>query len=194
MTDPQVVVSTCHYLGFCALKTADQAAWASAIGSIAAAVVALGIALSGGIVRQFQRRSDGRALAAYLATDLFAVYQTLEKAIDYIESFLNTGEGLLKNDLFAFAASTNGDLAGSVLESKVDQYGKLPSGIGEELAGAVGSLEACRRAVSAFAGNVRNTKPADWAELCRPILEQLRQTKGNMRRAKDHCCYVEGDR
>jgi len=157
-------------------------------------VTALGIAVSGGIVHQVQRKADGRALAAYLATDLYTVYQTLEKAIAYIESFLDTGDGLLKNDLFAFAASINGDLAGTVLESKVDQYGKLPFGIGEELAGAVGSLEACRRAISGFAGNVRSTKPKDWAEFCRPILEQLRQTKGNLEHAKDYCRSVGGDR
>jgi hypothetical protein len=51
MVDPQTVASTCHYVGFCALKSADQAAWASAIGSFLAALVALGIALSGGVAK-----------------------------------------------------------------------------------------------------------------------------------------------
>jgi hypothetical protein len=193
MIDPQAIASTCHYVGFCALKTSDQAAWASAIGSILAAVVALGIALSGGVGRLWQRREDGRMLAAFLANEVFTVYHTLGKAIEYIERFSTTGDGALANELSAFARDVSADLMAPVMESKFDKFGNLPSDIGEELAGAIGSLGMCRRGIDKFSTELRSTEPAKWSGLIEPILAQLRQTRANMERAKDFCRRVGSD-
>jgi hypothetical protein len=193
MLDPNTTQASCHFAGFCALKPADQAAWAGAIASFLAAVVALGIALSGGIVKRWQRQKDGRALAAYIATELFTVYNGLGKSITYIEKFDDPGDGLMKENLFGFAASTDGYLLAPILHAKVDQFGLLPSDIGEELAGAVGSFTACMQAVDKFAAEIRTTEPPKWNDFCRPILEQLRQTKDNMDRAVKYCRKVGGD-
>lgn len=193
VADHLAIASTCQYIGFCALKPADQAAWAAAIGSIAAAVVALGIAVSGGIARSFQRHKDGRALAAYLSSEVIFVYHALGSAITYIERFLSHQDNMLPNELGAFARETNARLMGPLMNSKVDRFGKFPSDVGEELAGAVGSLEMCRFAVSKFAGELRSTKPENWRSFSAPILEQLKQTKGNMERAVAYCRKVGGD-
>jgi hypothetical protein len=195
MVDPQTVASTCHYVGFCALKSADQAAWASAIGSFLAALVALGIALSGGVAKHLQRRRDGRALAAYIHTDLYTTYNSIEQAAARIELFLLTQDGISDpSDLAAYARDATAGMMAPVLESKVDQFGKLPSDIGEELAGAVGSLSICRAAVERFAYKIRQTEPARWESFCSEILSQLNLTLGNMKRAVDYCRQVGGDR
>ncbi|MDR3445943.1 hypothetical protein [Dyella sp.] len=176
------------------LTATDQGTWFAGLGAFAAAVVALGIALSDGRRRGNERQRDGRALAAYLATEIYSVYHTLGKAIAYIERFLSHQDNALANELMAFARDINADLVGSAMEAKVDQFGKLPSDIGEELAGAVGSLEMCRAAIGKFAADLRKTKPEDWKAFCQPILDQLLQTRGNMERTKDYCRKVGGDR
>lgn len=186
MIDPHVASAS--------MTTADRAAWASAIGSVAAAVVALGIALSSGIAHRIARSRDGRALAAYLAADVHAVDAVLEHAISYIEKFLEGDPNtLMKLELAAFAAQTNAGLAGSVLEAKVDQFGVLPNGIGQKLAGAVGSLSVCRGVVGRFAGEIRMTVPPKWQEFCEPILNQLSKTKSNFRPTRDYCRKVVGN-
>jgi hypothetical protein len=195
MVEPQEVVATCHFVGFCALKTADQAAWAGAVGSFFAAFVALGIAVSGSIGKAIQRRKDGRALAAYIHADLFTAYHSIGKAIANISEFRKHPDtvSILSNDLIAFTADVLAGMMIPILQSKVDQFGKLPSDIGEELAGAVGSMGMSRAAVERFAARVRQTQPAQWDGFCQDILDQLHQTRGNMKRAVAYCRKVGGD-
>lgn len=188
MADPQTVALTCHYMGFCAIKNADQAAWASAIGSIGAAIVALGIALSGGVVRWLQRRRDGRALAAYIAADVDRVCVALDRAATYIEEILcGNADFLMRADLMGFAATNTADLGGGVLEAKVDRFGLLPGRMGQELAGAVGSLDVCRADVGRFAIGIRQTVPGRWKDFSQPILDRLRRSRKTFERTRRYC-------
>jgi hypothetical protein len=191
MLEPQAAAATCHFVGFCTLKSADQAAWAGAIGSFFAALVALGIAVSGGVGKALQRRKDGRALAAYIHADLYRAYDSLEKAIAKVDEFKEGRAviGVTPDALASFVRDIGAGMFATILSSKVDQFGKLPFDIGEELAAAVGSMGVARAAVERFL-NVLTTPIGKQDEFCGEILDKLLRTRRNMERAVAYCRKV----
>lgn len=188
MADPHAVSAACQYLGICVHSSADAAAWAAAIGSIGAAVVALGIATYGGLAQGRQRKREGKALAAYIAGDVARVRMGLLGAISLIRMKLRQNPiEWHKENLAPFAANYNAMLTGAVIQAKVDRFGLLPGEMGLELAAVAGSLEGLQSGISQFANSLQQLNLTQAQALFTPTLESLSRTLRDIERTHQYC-------
>jgi|SRR6185437_3636429 len=173
------------------LDATAQGAWAAAIGSFAAVLIAIVLSTRDFRERQRQRTVDARALASYLRTDVTTIFNKIPSLLTYLEGLRDQQIGQTPDDLNWLRNRADQLFDSKVLESKVDRFGVLPDNIGEQLAAATGSLQRAKTAVHYVADNIRTTRPAQYRELMSYAGDVLVELKVDLRPMVDFCTLVE---
>jgi hypothetical protein len=159
----------------------DVATWISAIGTLAAVIVALGIALSDARRRNLKDYARGRVLASYLFADIGIAETGVVAAEASLESVLTATSPAAMNQALADAIRAINVIDVSKIIGAMDKLSDLPPNHAIGLAAIPDNFKAVVTVLRGTWGKGSNVAAADAIATAEQCLEQLHITRRRLR-------------